>query len=275
MAAPLVVAEIGLNHDGELWAAKTLISLAASLGVDFVKFQKRNIDVCYKRQYLDTRKVTRWGTTVRDEKLGLEFNEKQYDAIAEHCAKEGIGWFASPYTSSDVEFLEKYNLPYIKIASQCVCNPDLMQAVRETGRKVIVSTGMCTKESLGDVVSFFGDSLVYILHCTLTYPTDDKDVNLSAMVTMQREYPTKKIGFSSHSQKIIYPVAAVALGAEMVEFHVTLDRNWDGPDHAASVGPVGFARVMSHIESLRVGRGSGIIAPHEGAIKKSSNYAWR
>ena len=275
MDRPIVVAEIGLNHNGEVWVAKTLVSLCASLGVDYVKFQKRDVDKCYKHAYLDTRKITKWGNTVRDEKMGLEFGEEQYDSIAQHCEKEHIGWFASPYTAKDVEFLMGFNVPYMKVASQCIHNTELLASLKACGKPVIVSTGMCMPEDIGNAVTFFGPQLEYILHCVLTYPTDDKDVNLRAIKTLADRFPDKFVGFSSHSQKIIYPVAAAAMGAKMIEFHVTLDRNWDGPDHAASIGPTGLDRIMKHMESIREGLGTGKVVPHQGAISKASNYAWR
>jgi len=275
MNRPLVVAEIGLNHNGMVWIAKTMVSMAASLGVDFVKFQKRTVDACYKDTYLKQRRISKWGSLVRDEKAGLELDAKAYEILARHCEIEHVGWFASPYTPQDVEFLRQYQLPFLKIASQCASSVELLRAIKATGTPVVASTGACTEKEVANLVTFFGDQLAYLLHCTLTYPTADRDVNLRAIPTLMAAYPQVRIGFSSHSEKIIYPVAASVLGAQMIEFHITLDRNWDGPDHASSIGPVGFERIMAHLKSLEDGYGNGAIVPHAGALQKASNYSWR
>ena len=271
---PVVVAEIGINHNGDVELAKSIIALSKNIGADFVKFQKRDIDLVYTKEYLDKPRVSKWGTTTREQKEGLEFGKKEYDIIDAYCNEIGISWFASPWDINSVEFLTHYNVPYMKIASACITDMDLLDAVVETKIPIIMSTGMSTTEEVMkalDRIKSGGGTVEYLLHCVSSYPTPDNEMNMLGLRAMIETYePQIKVGFSNHSPKIIYTVQAAIMGAKMLEFHVTLDRNFQGTDHQASIGPVGFDRIMSHLQSIESGWGNevwGKVQPSEIPVK--------
>ncbi len=236
MNRPIVVAEIGINHNGSLEVAKSLIALAVNFGCNYVKFQKRTVELVYPRELLDSRRVSRWGTTQREQKEGLEFGKKDYDKIDEYCRELGIGWFASPWDCMSVEFLMQYDLPYIKVASVGITDDALLESIKMTGKPIIMSTGMSSKEQVDRALDYLGNQVEYLLLCTSSYPTPDEDMNMKGLWTLKELYGDRcKIGFSNHSAKVIYTVQAYVMGAEMLEFHITLDRNMEGSDQAASV----------------------------------------
>ena len=259
---PIVVAEIGINHNGDVGLAKANIGLAKGLGADYVKFQKRTVDVVYAKEDLDRPRISPWGKTNRDQKEGLEFGKAEYDQINDFCKAIGIGWFASPWDAGSLDFLLQYNPPFIKIASAMLTNADLLRVVRESGKSVIMSTAMSDEDQIDTAVAALGHQLKYILHCVATYPTDDEDVNLSRMLSLKKKYGDRcKVGFSNHSEHIIFNVAAMVLAAEMIEFHITVDRNLYGSDQKSSIGPTGFKRIMEHITRVQRGWGDGSLNP--------------
>jgi len=259
---PIVVAEIGINHNGDVGLATANIGLAKGLGADYVKFQKRTVDVVYSKKDLDRDRISPGGKTNREQKEGLEFGKTEYDHIDGFCKTIGIGWFASPWDAGSLDFLLQYDPPFIKIASAMLTDVDLLRAVRESGKSVVMSTAMSDEAQIDSAVSELGHQLKYLLHCVATYPTDDEDVNLSRMLSLKEKYGDRcKIGFSNHSEHIIFNVAAMVLAAEMIEFHITIDRNLYGSDQKSSIGPTGFKRIMEHIERIQRGWGDGSLDP--------------
>lgn len=216
-----VVAEIGINHNGDIDLAKKLIDVAKIHGCQFVKFQKRDIDLVYSKEELDKPRESPWGTTNREQKEGLEFGAEEYEEIDLHCVTREIDWFASPWDIVSVNFLRMYDPPFMKVASASLTDLELLQSIKETNIPVILSTGMSTKEELDGAIDLLGAQVEYILACTSTYPTPDSEMNLKFIRTLIDQYPNQRIGFSNHSPGIMFMVAARAIGAEMLEFHMT------------------------------------------------------
>jgi len=229
-----VVAEIGINHNGNVEICKKLIDMAVETGCDAVKFQKRTIELQYTQEELNKPRESPFGTTNRDLKNGLEFNEEEYREIDEYCKKRGIVWFASPWDIPSVDFLEKFNIPCYKIASACLTNKELLLKIKETGKPIILSTGMSTMEQVNAAVKLLGEENLIILHCTSTYPTSEKEHNLNTIKTF-RKYFNCPIGYSGHEVSIWPTIIAASLGACVLERHITLDRAMFGSDQSASV----------------------------------------
>lgn len=265
-----IVAEIGINHNGSVETAKKMIANAVLADCDFVKFQKRTIDLVYTKEELDKPRESPWGTTNREQKAGLELGKEDYDQIDSFCRSLCIGWFASPWDIESTKFLKQYDLPYIKIAAASVTDVPLLEAVRATGIPVILSTGMSTKVEVDGAVAVLGDQIEYLLACTSTYPTPEEEMNLSFVTTLKREYPQFRVGFSNHSPSVFFVSAAAMLGAEMVEFHYTLDRAMYGSDQAASIETAGMKKIVEYIRSIPtiMGTGEWTVFPSEEKIKQ-------
>ncbi len=260
-----IVAEIGINHNGNIRTALDMIDIAVDAGCDYVKFQKRNVELVYKQEYLDKYRESPWGITNREQKNGLEFGLDDYTMIDDYCHDVGIGWFASPWDFESVKFLTKYRMPYIKVASPCMTNVKLLKTIRDTGIPVILSTGMITEEEFCEAVKvFWEDQVRYILVCTSTYPTPVDEMNLSFIQTLKNDYthfmgehcPYAKVGFSNHSSSTTFCIVAAALGAEMIEFHITLDRSRYGSDQAASIEKGGVMRIVENIRDVEKAMGN-------------------
>ena len=266
-----LVAELGINHNGDLKIAKQLIDIAKTAGCDYVKFQKRTIDLVYTEEELNKYRESPWGTTNRQQKEGLEFSKEDYDWIDMYCKQVGIEWFASPWDIESVKFLAQYGLPFIKIASACVVDSSILAAiVGDSNSSVIISTGMSTGDEVIRCTNNFGKRVEYILACTSTYPTANYEMNLSFITTLKQLYPGTKVGFSNHSPGIMYMVVAAALGAKMLEFHITLDRSMPGSDQAASIEPEGVFKLVKHVRNLEkaMGDGNWKVYPSEEKIKE-------
>ena len=266
----LVIAEIGINHNGDLDLAKKLMDVASLADCDGVKFQKRTIELVYTQEELDKRRESPWGNTNRLHKEGLEFGIEGYGDMDDYARKRHLIWFASPWDLESVNFLVMYNPPFIKVASALLTNFELLEAVKQTGIPIVLSTGMSTRDEVYAAVNYLRRSLVYILACTSTYPTKVEEMNLSFITTLKKEFPQYQIGFSNHSSGIIFIEAAAILGAEMVEFHITLDRSMYGSDQAASIEPSGVVRIVRNIKSVQQAMGSGdwTVFPSEEIIKQ-------
>lgn len=278
MSMPILVADIGLNHCGDIALAESMIHLAKACGVDYVKFQKRTVEKAYTKEYLDQPRISRWGTTVRDEKNGLEFGRAEYDRIESVCHALNMLWFASPRTPEDVEFLMQYDPPYMKIASGCLCHVELLKAIRASKVPVIMSTGMSRIEEIGSAISFFRDSkqLMYLLHCRSLYPLPEHEANLMAIRTLRERYGHFcRIGYSHHSKKAILCQAAYMLGAEMIEFHFTADRLLPGGDQEASMGAHGLRWLVEHLRWSESALGDGKLGASQEEFEKGRNYPWR
>ncbi|MFX0138507.1 MAG: N-acetylneuraminate synthase family protein [Candidatus Hodarchaeota archaeon] len=265
----ILVAEIGINHNGDLDVAKQLIREAKACGCDYVKFQKRTVNKVYSEEYLSKYRESPWGETNKAQKLGLEFETTEYNIINNYCKEQEIKWFASPWDVDSVLFLNNYIPPFIKIASACITNFDLLYAIKMTGKPVIMSTGMSTKEEVKKAVDYLSNQIEYLLACTSTYPTKDEDMNLNFIKTLKKEFPKYKIGFSNHSAGIFFASVAPILGAEMIEFHTTLNRAMYGSDQAASIELVGQVRLIKYVRALEkaLGTGEWIITDGEKEIR--------
>jgi len=259
------IAEIGINANGSVELAKQLIDVASSAGCDFVKFQKRDVENggCYTKEELDAPRESKWGTTNRHQKLGLEFSLKQFNEIDEHCKSKNIQWFASAWDIQSVEFLETNfpSLPYHKVASALLTNKRFLEALKETGKPVIISTGMSTEKQILCACEILGDNVDTILHCTSTYPCKPEEMNLSYITTLIRErtfyQKSHRIGFSNHYSGIAWASAAIALGAEVLEFHITLDRSMAGSDQASSLEPNAVKKICEYARLIPQMLGDG------------------
>ena len=266
----LIIAEIGINHNGSLEIAQKLIDAASLADCDGIKFQKRMIDLVYSQKELDKERESPWGNTNRQQKEGLEFDNTEYQSISKYAAMKNLIWFGSPWDCKSVDFLAEFNPPFMKIASALIINMELLEAVKSKNIPVIISTGMSTKKEVCTAVDYLGNSLAYILACTSTYPTKAEEINLDFITTLKKEFPKHKIGFSNHSPGIIFIGAAVALGVEMIEFHITLDRTMYGSDQASSIEPFGMLRIVRNIKAIQQGMGDGAwkVFPSEEIIKQ-------
>jgi N-acetylneuraminate synthase len=251
-----VVAEIGINHNGDLELAKRLIQVAVSAGCEAVKFQKRSVEVVYTAAELARLRESPFGTTNGELKRGLEFGMKQYKEIDAFCKDKGIAWFASPWDEASVDFLEEFNVPCHKIASASLTDDQLLRKIRTTKKPVILSTGMSTMNQIDRAVEVLGVENLVILHATSTYPANYDELNLKVIPALIKRFGIP-IGYSGHETGIASSVAAVVLGASMVERHLTLDRAMWGSDQAASLEPNGMQRLLRDIRLVETSLGDG------------------
>ncbi|MEP0233216.1 N-acetylneuraminate synthase family protein [Roseibium sp.] len=261
-----VIAEIGINHNGDVDKALEMIRAARAAGCDAVKFQKRTIDVVYSPEELARPRESVFGTTNGEQKRGLEFGKAEYDRIDALCREIGIEWFASPWDEGSTEFLMGYESPYLKVASAMLTDRDFLEHCARTGRPLLVSTGMSDLDLIRRVVATIdvaGGTIACLYHCTSTYPTKDGEINLRGVQTLAAEFPDLKIGYSGHETGLMPTVAAVALGAVSVERHVTLDRSDWGSDQAASIEMSELTDLVSDIRRLEVALGDGTIRVYD------------
>ena len=252
-----VVAEIGINHNGDLDTTKRLIDAAVLAGCDAVKFQKRTVDVVYTAEELAKPRESPFGAANGDLKRGLELDGAAYAAIGAYCAERKIAWFASCWDEASVEFMERFAPPCYKIASASLTDEALLRRHKNTGRPIVLSTGMSTLEQIDRAVGVLGRDNLLVMHTTSTYPSDIKDLNLRVLPVLAERYGVP-VGYSGHEVGLAPTVAAVALGACMVERHITLDRAMWGSDQAASVEPQGFARLVRDIRAVESAMGDGV-----------------
>lgn len=253
-----VVAEIGINHNGSIDIAKKLIDEAGMAGCDAVKFQKRTIDVVYAPEELAKPRENPFGPTNGDLKRGLEFGKKEYDEIDRYCREKNIPWFASPWDEESVDFLEQYDLPCYKIASACNGDKNLMEYIRSKGRPVIVSIGMTNDAMVDRIVELLGEEELVIMHCTATYPSKHTELHLANIPRLIKRYSRAHIGYSGHEVGVYSTLVAAALGACVIERHISLDRTMWGSDQAASLEITGLHRLMKELKALTEYRGKDI-----------------
>jgi N-acetylneuraminate synthase len=263
----LVIAEIGINHNGSLDMARKLIDGAYLAGAQAVKFQKRTPERCVPKEQWHLERDTPWGRIPYIEyRRRMEFGDAEFAAIDRHCRERGILWFASCWDRQAVDFIERYQPPCYKIASASLTDHDLLRKVRSTGRPVILSTGMSTAAEIDEAVNLLGRHDLLIAHSTSTYPCPPGDLNLRMIETLRRLYPECPVGYSGHETGLAPTWAAVALGAAFVERHITLDRALWGSDQAASVEIGGFLRLVSNIRDIEKALGDGIKRVYEGEL---------
>ena len=265
-----VSAEIGINHNGDLTLAKRMIDAAVLAGCNAVKFQKRTIDQVYTQEFLDSPRQSPWGSTQRAQKEGLEFSAKDYDAIDAYCRERSIAWFASCWDVDAQKFMRKYNLEYNKVASPVLTNIPLLEAVAEEGKYTFIATGMSTWEEIDRSVEVFTQKRCpfELMHCVSIYPMPLEEANLLLIPELRRRYGCP-VGYSSHEIGNIATLGAVALGAESVERHITLDRSMYGSDQKASVEPLELIEFVKQIRGMESARGSGqrVLSEKELAVR--------
>ena len=252
-----VVAEIGINHNGSLKTAMQLIDAAVAAGCDAVKFQKRSVGVVYSAEELARPRESPFGLTNGDLKRGLEFDADQYAEIDRYCKGKRVMWFASCWDEASVDLIEQFKPPCYKIASASLTDDNLLRHHRTVGRPLIMSTGMSTLEQIDHSVEVLGQRDLVLLHTTSTYPSEVTDLNLRAIPRMSERYGIP-IGYSGHEVGLYTTLAAMALGACVLERHITLDRAMWGSDQAASVEPQGFARLIKDIRAVEAAMGDGV-----------------
>jgi N-acetylneuraminate synthase len=264
-----LIAEIGINHNGDMNLAKQLIDAASDAGFDAVKFQKRTIDLVYTQEFLDSPRESQWGTTQRDQKEGLEFSESQYREIDDYCKAKNIQWSASAWDVDAQKFLQQFDRSFNKVASAMLGHIPLLKLIAAEKKKTFISTGMSTLEELDNVVSIFREAgcPFELMHCNSTYPMKDEDANLLCIPTLQSRYKCD-IGYSGHESSLIKVcTAAVALGATSLERHITLDRTMYGSDQAASIETNALRDFVNTVRAIPAVLGTGEKVMSEAEMK--------
>jgi N-acetylneuraminate synthase len=251
-----IVAEIGINHNGDMGLARQLIDTAEAAGCNAVKFQKRTIDVVYSAEELAKPRENPFGPTNGDLKRGLEFDKEEYDEINRYCHEQEIPWFASCWDEASVDFIDQFNPPCYKIASASLTDDNLLKYTRAKGKPIVLSTGMSTLEEIDHAVEVLGRKDLVILQSTSTYPADYQELDLKVIPELRKRYDVP-VGYSGHETGLATSVAAVALGASMVERHITIERSMWGSDQAASLGPSGITRLVRDIRLAEMSMGCG------------------
>ena len=254
-----VVAEIGLNHNGDVEIAKQLIDVAADAGADAVKFQKRTPDLATPAHMRDMLRETPWGTmTYLQYRHRVEFGRDEYIEIGDHAVMRGLEWFASPWDVPSVEFLEDLGVAAHKVASASLTDHGLLAALRDTGKPVILSTGMSTMDQIDAAVEVLGTDRLVLMHATSTYPMEPDEANLRMIPALRERFAGVPVGYSGHERGLQISIAAVALGAVAVERHITLDRTMWGSDQASSLEPAGLEHLVRDIRILQDALGDGV-----------------
>ena len=257
-----VIAEIGINHNGDIDLARRLISVAVAAQCNAVKFQKRTVDVVYTADELSRPRESPFGTTNGDLKRGLEFGQEEYGLIARYCREVKMPWFASCWDEQSVDFIDQFDPPCYKIASASLTDDNLLKHTRAKNKPIILSTGMSTIEEIDHAVDVLGREDLILLHACSAYPAFYPELNLRAIQTMRERYGVP-IGYSGHETGLPSTIAAVALGACCVERHITTDRAQWGSDHAASLEPNGITRIVSYIRLVEQSLGDGVKRVYE------------
>jgi N-acetylneuraminate synthase len=256
-----IIAEIGINHNGDLNIAKELIDIAKVAGCDVVKFQKRNPDVCVPEHQKTVMRDTPWGRmSYLDYKYKVEFGQNEYDEINIYCKDKKIAWSASPWDLDSLDFLNQYAIPFIKIPSALITDLELLKATAETNKRIILSTGMSTMEDVDNAVKAIKESKANadfsLLHCNSSYPAPNKDLNLRCIQTLKDKYQCE-VGYSGHEFGLTTTIASICLGATIIERHITLDRTMWGTDQMCSVEPQGLIKLVRGVRELNAALGDG------------------
>ena len=253
MKKTFIIAEIGINHNGDIELAKKLIDVASRAGCDAVKFQKRDLDTVYTKEELDKPRKSPWGTTQREQKEGLEFSKKEYDFIDKYCKEKGIIWFASAWDIKSLVFLDNYNLKYNKIASAMITNIDFLKEVAKRKKYTFISTGMSGYNEIDKAVDLFkaSDCPFELMHSVSAYPSPEDQLNLNIIQRLVKKYNCP-VGYSGHEPSVSPSIVAVTLGANSIERHITLDRSMYGSDQSASLEEKGLEQLVSIIRKILI-----------------------
>jgi N-acetylneuraminate synthase len=267
-----IIAEIGINHNGDMSIAKQLIDAASSAGFDAVKFQKRTVSKVYTKEFLDSPRESPWGKTQRDQKEGLEFSLEDYEEINSYCKEKRIQWSASAWDIDAQLFLQQFNCAFNKVASPMLGHIPLLKLIASEKKRTFISTGMSTLEEIDEIVKIFKEANCpfELMHCNSTYPMKDEDANLRCIPMLKERYQCE-VGYSGHESSLIKVcTAAVALGATSLERHITLDRSMYGSDQAASIE---INALRNFVESVRavpdiLGSGRKILTDAEKKVRE-------
>jgi N-acetylneuraminate synthase len=254
-----IIAEIGINHNGDIEICKKLIDEAISAGCNAVKFQKRDLESVYTREFLESSRESPWGKTQYEQKKGLEFGEEEYQEIDRYCKEKGIEWFASAWDLKSQEFLRKFDCNYNKVASAMIVYKDLLTMIAKEGRHTFISTGMTTYDDIQSAVDIFtkeGCSFE-LMHTVSTYPLKVENANLNMINTLKEKYKCN-VGYSGHESGLAISYAAAALGITSLERHVTIDRSMYGSDQSASIEPAGLRQLVGAVRKIEKAMGDGI-----------------
>ncbi len=270
-----IIAEIGINHNGDLELAKELMKMAKDAGCDAIKFQKRTIDIVYTKEFLEESRESPWGTTQREQKEGLEFNESDYGEIDSYAKELDIIWFASAWDIPSQDFLKQFNVPYNKIASAMTTNFEFVEHVAKEGKPTFVSTGMTTLEEIENTVNIFKkyNCPITLMHTNSEYPSPEENLNLNCIITLKEKF-NLPIGYSGHEPSVSPSLVAACLGATAIERHITKDRSSYGSDQAASLESSGLKNLVDMVRKLPVVLGDGVklITDEEKKIAKKLRY---
>ena len=269
---PILIAEIGINHNGDINLAKKLIDSSADANFDAVKFQKRDINLVYSEELLNSKRESPWGTTQREQKEGLEFSEKEYLEIDSYCKKKKIKWFASAWDVNSLKFLDAFNLEYNKIASAMIVDLNFLKEVAKRKKHTFISTGMSTENDISKAVEIFraNKCSFELMHCVSTYPMKVEDANLLTINALKDKFKCE-VGYSGHENGVAVSLAAFMLGISSLERHITQDRTMYGSDQAASLEPKGMKNLADSINKMFVALGEkklGHIIEEEKPILK-------
>ena len=253
-----IVAEIGINHNGDMAVCKQLIDSAVDAGCNAVKFQKRDIDKVYTQDFLDSHRDSPWGSTQREQKQGLEFSMEQYGEISDYCKTKKIDWFASAWDINSQKFLRQFNSKYNKVASAMIVYKELLEEIASEKKHTFISTGMTTYDDIDKAVDIFNKAKCpfELMHTVSTYPMRDEDANLNMIETLRQKYNCN-VGYSGHESGLAVSYGAAALGISSLERHVTLDRAMYGSDQSASVEPAGIRMLVGTVRAIEKAMGDG------------------
>lgn len=272
---PTIIAEIGLNHNGSLELAFKLIDMAKECGADLVKFQKRDIDIVYSQEFLDSPRESPWGKTQRDQKQGIEFDKIDYEAISLYCYVKGLPWFASAWDVNSQHFLRSFDLKYNKIASAMLTHKDLVEMVASECKNTFISTGMSDFNQIDEVVNVFESKKCpyTLLHAVSCYPCLDEWCNVRMVKTLKDRYNCP-VGYSGHEMGLLPSVLAVSLGASVIERHITLSRSSYGSDQSASLEKKGLEMLVRDCRDVAtmMGTGQKVIIPEEAQVAYKLRY---
>ena len=275
-----IIAEIGINHNGDMSVCKNLIDVAVSSGCDAIKFQKRDIDKVYTQEFLSSPRTSPWGETQREQKSGLEFGADQYMEIDLYCKEKNIEWFASAWDLNSQEFLQQFDCKYNKVASAMIVYEDLLKMIAKEGKHTFISTGMTTYDDIQKAVDIFNkeNCSFELMHTISTYPMKDENANLRMINTLREKYRCD-VGYSGHEAGLAVSYAAVAFGITSLERHVTLSRAMYGSDQSASIEPAGIKQLVGAVRKIESAMGDGIkkVIDEEGPIATNlrQHLDWR